>query len=293
MKKYAVGADIGGHHVKTAIIDLENFQIVDESEVYIEIREYEPAETILAAWAEAINTSVEKAINHSGIHLEAIEGVGLAIPGPFDYEDGISLMKHKFRSLYIKNIREELAIRTYFKADNIKFKNDAESFLLGAVLMKQDSTIKEAIGVTLGTGFGSASYSNGNSKDANLWCAPYKGGIAEDFISTRWFVKRYFELAKKEIKGSVDLYNTINTDPYSKQIFNEFGETLRDFLLPLVIETKADTLVMGGNINKASKYFIGPLEQELAAAGVKLIIAEETEIAALAGAGSLLKNLDN
>ena len=293
MKKYAVGADIGGHHVKTAIIDLDSFQIIKESEVYIEVREYEPAETILSAWAEAINTSVEKAINHSGIHLEAIDGVGLAIPGPFDYADGVSLMKHKFASLYIKNVREELAIRTYFKAENIKFKNDAESFLLGAVLMKQDPSIKEAIGVTLGTGFGSAFYSNKDSSDANLWCTPYKGGIAEDFISTRWFVKRYNELTKKEIKGAVDLYNTINTDPYAQQIFNEFGETLYDFLVPLVVETKADTLVLGGNINKASKYFIEPLEKELSAEGVKLIIAEGTEIVALAGAGSLLKNLDN
>ena len=292
MKRYAVGADIGGHHIKTAVIDLEACQVVKDSDVYLEVREYEPAEVILSTWAEAINTSVEKVINHSDIHLEAIDGVGLAIPGPFDYDDGISLMKHKFASLYIKNIRKKLAICTNFKAENIKFKNDAESFLLGAVLMKQDPSIKEAIGVTLGTGFGSAFYSDGDSADANLWCAPYKGGIAEDFISTRWFVSRYFELAKKEIKGAADLYNTINTDPFSKQIFAEFGETLCDFLLPLVKERKADTLVLGGNINRASKYFIEPLEKELSNLSVKLIIAEGTEVAALTGAASLLRSID-
>ena len=292
MKRYAVGADIGGHHIKTAVIDLEACQVVKDSDVYLEVREYEQAEVILSTWAEAINTSVEKVINHNDIHLEAIDGVGLAIPGPFDYDDGISLMKHKFASLYIKNIRKKLAICTNFKAENIKFKNDAESFLLGAVLMKQDPSIKEAIGVTLGTGFGSAFYSDGDSADANLWCAPYKGGIAEDFISTRWFVSRYFELAKKEIKGAADLYNTINTDPFSKQIFTEFGETLCDFLLPLVEERKADTLVLGGNINRASKYFIEPLENALSAASVRLIIAEGTEISALTGAASLLRSID-
>ena len=292
MKKYAVGADIGGGHIKTAVINLENFQVIEGSDVYVKVKESEDADIILSAWAEAINTSVEKAINFGSIHKENIEGIGLAIPGPFDYEDGISLMKHKFATLYVKNIRKKLAIQTDFKAENIQFKNDAESFLLGAVLMKQDPTIKEAIGVTLGTGFGSAFYSKEESADANLWCAPYKGGTAEDFISTRWFVNRYSELAKKEIKGAEDLYNTINTDTYSKQIFSEFGETLRDFLIPLVKEREADTLVLGGNINKASEYFIEALEKELSAASVKLIIAEGTEIAALAGAASLLRNIE-
>lgn len=289
MKKYAVGADIGGGHIGTAVIDLENFVIIEESRVYEEVEHSEEAEVILSAWSKAINTSVEKAINFENIHKEDIEGVGLAIPGPFDYEDGYSLMKHKFASLYIYNIGNELAMRTDFKVENIRFINDAESFLLGAVLMDKQA-IKEAIGVTLGTGFGSAFYSNGISVDGELWCAPYNGGIAEDSISTRWFIKRYKELSTtgKEINGAVDLYNTINTDPLSKQIFNEFGETLRDFLIPLIQERKADTLVLGGNISKASKYFLEPLTKELPA-DFNLIIAPETETAAMAGGASLLR----
>lgn len=289
MKKYAVGTDIGGGHIETAVIDLESFEVIGSSRNYEEVKSSEDAETILSRWAKSINTSVEKAVNFGNIHKENMEGVGLAVPGPFDYEDGYSLMKHKFASLYVKNIRNELAIRTDFKAESIRFINDAESFLLGAVLM-DNKPVKEAIGVTLGTGFGSAFYSGDVSADANLWCAPYKGGIAEDSISTRWFVARYKELTGKTIKGVVDLYNTIHTDSYSKQLFNEFGETLRDFLIPLIEKRNADTLVLGGNISKASEYFIAPLKEKLPKS-FNLIITPSTEIAAMAGAAALFRKV--
>jgi glucokinase len=36
--------------------------------------------------------------------------IGIAMPGPFDYENGISLMLHgKFLDIYNVNIKEELA----------------------------------------------------------------------------------------------------------------------------------------------------------------------------------------
>lgn len=289
MKKYAVGTDIGGGHIETAVIDLETFEVVEGSRSYEEVKHTEAAETILSSWAKSINTSVEKAINFGNVHKEDIEGIGLAVPGPFDYADGYSLMKHKFAALYVNNIRNELAIRIDFKADSIRFANDAESFLLGAVLMDKNP-IKEAIGVTLGTGFGSAFYSDNVSRDGELWCVPYKGGIAEDSISTRWFIARYKELTGKMINGVVDLYNTIKTDPYSQQIFTEFGETLRDFLIPLIEKRNADTLVLGGNISKASEYFIAPLKEKLPNT-FNLIIMPNTEVAAIVGAAGLFRKL--
>ena len=293
MKKYAIGADIGGSHITTALVDLNEARIVKESIFRNHVDAQDSAKNILSAWAEAILTSIEKATQSDKISKNEIKGIGMAMPGPFDYPNGICLIEdqEKFRSLYKMSVRNELAKRTGFEPENIRFKNDAECFLLGEVFGKND--IRRAIGVTLGTGFGSAFIFEGISEDGNLWCAPYKGRIAEEFISTRWFVNRYKELTEKDIEGAEHCAKNVDTDKHSKQIFDEFGETLREFLSPLVTKHDADTLIIGGNIAKAWDLFIEALRKELSviSPSTKLKKAELGEEAALMGGASLLQNI--
>ncbi|MDL2322643.1 ROK family protein [Bacteroidales bacterium OttesenSCG-928-A17] len=292
-KTYAVGADIGGGHITTAVIDLTNAKIIESSLVRKHVNAQGNAEEILSAWTESIMESVAKAIDSEKTEKSSIKGVGLAMPGPFDYPNGISLIndpsQNKFLSLYQMSIRNELAQRTGFEAENIRFKNDAECFLLGEVFGKQD--ISRAIGVTLGTGFGSAFVFDGVSEDGNLWCAPFKGGIAEDAISTRFFVNRYKELTGKDAKGVKELADIISHDEKAKQVFDEFGKTLKEFLVPLVVKHNADTLIIGGNIALAWNLFIEALEKELKeiSPATRLKPAALGEKAALMGGASLLQ----
>ena len=295
MKKYAVGADIGGGHITTAVVNLTDAKIVKDSIFRNDVNAQGTADEILSAWDKAIEASIKKAAeSDEKVSRESIVGLGMAMPGPFDYPNGICLIndpsQNKFLSLYQMSVREELAKLTGFAPDNIRFKNDAECFLLGEVFGRNDSTLKRAIGVTLGTGFGSAFVFDGVSEDGNLWCAPYKGGIAEDSISTRWFVNRYKELTGKTIEGSKYLKENIDTDPHAKQLFNEFGETLREFLGALAIQHNADVVIIGGNIAKAWELFVKPLEEELAKqpSSPKLLQSEFGEEAALIGSASLL-----
>ena len=291
-KTYAVGADIGGGHITTAVINLTDVEIIESSLVRKQVNAQGSADEILIAWTESITESIAKAIDSEKIDKEAIKGVGLAMPGPFDYPNGISLIndpsQNKFLSLYQMNIRNELATRTSFQPENIRFKNDAECFLLGEVFGKHD--ISRAIGVTLGTGFGSAFVFEGASEDGNLWCAPFRGGIAEDSISTRFFVNRYKELTRKEVKGVKDLADVISQDAEAKQTFNEFGDTLKEFLCPLIVKHNADTLIIGGNIALAWDLFIAALEKEIkeVSPSTKLKKAALGEKAALMGGASLL-----
>ena len=43
--------------------------------------------------------------------VDGVQGAELAMPGPFDYEKGISWMKHKMPYLYGVNVSEALAVR--------------------------------------------------------------------------------------------------------------------------------------------------------------------------------------
>lgn len=289
--KYAVGADIGGGHIETSVVNITDFEIIKDTRSYIAVQNNADADAILGAWAEAINTSVAKAIA-KGIHKEDIKGIGLAIPGPFDYPRGISLMDHKFEALYVQNIRKELAVRTDFRDAHIQFKNDAESFLLGEVLKRKNQNIKEAVGITLGTGFGSAFYTDSESQDANLWCSPYRGGKAEDFISARWFTSRYKEITGEEVEGVKCLVDKINSDEHILSLFSEFGDTLDDFLSPLATEFRADAVFIGGSICKSEHLFTAALRQSLPIS-TQLITSESTEEAAMIGSASLLNRNPN
>jgi glucokinase len=293
MKKYAIGADIGGGHITTAVIDLTDAIIVRESDFRLKVDAQGSAESILSSWTNAILKTVQIA-SEKGINPLLIAGVGLAMPGPFDYPNGICLIEEqtKFRALYKMNIRQELAARTGFKPENICFKNDAECFLLGEVFGGAAKGSKRAIGITLGTGFGSAYYFDGVSEDANLWCAPFRNESAEYYISTGWFIKRYEELTGNKIYEVKDLVDGVinNTDPIAKQIFDEFGDSLHDFLVPLAKEKNADTLIIGGNIALSEHLFTGKLRCESAKLNppVRVVITALGEEAALMGSGSLL-----
>jgi glucokinase len=39
------------------------------------------------------------------------DGIAFAVPGPFDYEQGVSLLRHKFAALYDVNLRREFESR--------------------------------------------------------------------------------------------------------------------------------------------------------------------------------------
>jgi glucokinase len=212
------------------------------------------------------------------------------MPGPFDYENGISLIKDqdKFKSLYLINIKEELAKRLQIEPSNIKFINDAAAFMQGEVFNGAAKGYTNALGLTLGTGLGSAVSVSGVAKDAALWDSKFLGGIAEDYLSTRWFVNKYFSLTGKELAGVKELAAIAEEDPYAKQIFNEFGRALGHFLADIIKEKNAEVVVLGGNISQAFNLFAPHLISNLKAfhLDTEIKLTGLNEHAALIGAAS-------
>ena len=283
MKKYVLGIDIGGSHITAALVDMGSRAILADSFQRRGVNSNNSAEEILSSWCEVI-----KAV-YQGADLKTKQ-IGIAMPGPFDYEAGISLIQDqdKFRSLYQMSIKKELANRLNLPEENIRFVNDAAGFLQGEVFSGAAREGKRVIGLTLGTGLGSAFCENDIAEDAALWKSTFKDGIAEDYLSTRWFVNRYFELTGKKITGVKEIGVSGNNEVSHQQIFEEFGHHLADFLIPLVQEREADMVVLGGNISNAHAVFLPSLltrfqKQDIV---VNLKIAQLKENASLIGAAS-------
>jgi len=282
-KSVALGVDIGGSHITAALVDLETRTLIKNSIRRSAINAQESKEVIFAAWCKIIDDAFDGIPNN-------VRHLGIAMPGPFDYEKGISLIKDqdKFKSLYKVNVKEELASRLKMPAENIHFINDAAGFLQGEVFAGAAKGNAHVLGLTLGTGLGSSLCIDDKAIDADLWNSPFIEGIAEDYLSTRWFVKRYQQLSGKTLDGVKELVSIVNVDHLSTRVFMEFGYNLAQFLIPIIKKSKIDVVIIGGNIAQAFDAFAPELIATLKGNGINtpIKISELKEHAALIGAAS-------
>lgn len=283
------GVDIGGSHITAALVDLEVRRVLPSFSARKSINAKDDAASIINNWCEAICDVFE---TQPALHKR----IGIAMPGPFDYEKGISLIKNqdKYESLYGLNVKELMAERLGVSPSDIRLMNDAGCFLQGEVMGGAARGYKSAVGVTLGTGLGSAYFKDGLAEDANLWCAPFKDGIAEEYISSRWLVSRYAEVCNGKVANTKEMVDLIPTDDRIKGIFGEFGANLAAFLTPFIQQHNPEVAVIGGNIAKSSDWFLPRVESDLQKQGINipLRIARLGENAHIMGAaGCWIENI--
>lgn len=284
MKRIALGADIGGSHITAALIDLDEKTEIKNSWSRNRIQSEGSAEDIINAWADTIEQSGK------GYELSAM-AINIAMPGPMDYKKGICKIKNqgKYKMLYGLNLKELLADRLEVSASSIHFMNDAACFLKGEVFGGSLAGYDHAIGLTLGTGLGTSYILNGKVKDAGLWSMPFLKGIAEDYISTRWFVKRFAELSGIVIKDVKDLVDNHVGTAHFEAIFAEFSFNLANFIYKFIRKKMPVAAVLGGNIANAEAYFMDDTRKHLALImGYSFPVKKSVlgEKAALLGAGS-------
>jgi len=274
-------ADIGGTHITTALCDTHKNSLVPGSISRVNISSKDTAENIFSGWNTAFRQSLKKAPS-------GVIGLGIAMPGPFDYEKGISYITglDKFEAIYGVDIRTNLADSLKMKPETILFRNDAEALIAGEVWAGLGKHYTNVIGITLGTGFGSAHHIDGSTKDVNWGSSPFKESIADDYFSTRWFTWRYFTLTGDKINGVKDLSAlAANEDQAAARVFNEFSTNLNEFLTSHLTALKPQALVICGNIALAASLFLPDLKKRMD--HISLELAVMGEHAPLLGVASL------
>lgn len=279
-----VGIDIGGSHITAALVDLQSHRIIADSLIRRPVDSKGNKDQIIDAWGEAIESCKKK-------HSATSKKIGIAMPGPFDYEQGVSLIMglDKYEALYSLNVKQLLARRLQISTKEIFMNNDATCFLKGEVFGGAAKDQKQVIGITLGTGLGSAVYKDGLVYDGDLYCSSYKNATAEEYLSTRWFIKRYRELTGREVNNVKEIKELFHADPAVGNLFEEFGENLGEVLAGYIKRHEIETVVLGGNIIHAWQLFAGTTERvfQESSIPVTLLKGHLGEEAALMGAGSL------
>ncbi len=275
------GADIGGSHITVGLVDIDRRKLVDSSVVRKHIDPAADSNTIIREWCDAILDC------HATAGID-IQRIGIAMPGPFDYANGISYIKglHKYENLYGLNVKNEMAKQLQVDSAQISFKNDAHAFLAGELFCGCAVGYSNVAGITLGTGLGSATYYNNEQQEGDLYCMPFRKGMAEDYVSSRWFVFEYEKLTGVTIKGVKELADRVNSDPHVVNLFEAFGATLAEVLLLRYRDQNPEIIFIGGNIANAWNCFIPSsikyfTEQK---SNIKLTKALLGETAALIGA---------
>ena len=142
-------------------------------------------------------------------------------------------------------------------------------------MQEQQKTLSRSIIVTIGTGLGSTFLENdtvlnelteGIPEHGYLYNIPYRDGMADDFFSTRWFVNTWNTLfPDKKVSGVKEIALArfeLETDN-AQSLFENFASNFVEFITPFLLNFKPEKLIIGGNIAKASDFFLDNIQFQL------------------------------
>lgn len=301
MINYYIGIDIGGSHISIGLVDSHTGKIKDDKVYRYPLAPGLSAYQILSFWQSCI----EKVIHEVG--EENVLGIGVAIPGPFDYTRGISEIEgvKKYESLLGVNVKQ--SIRQIFPDINkpVIFMNDAAAFALGESSAGALKDSNRSIFISLGTGLGSAFLIDGKHvisgdgipQKGYFYYYPVKDGIADDYFSTRWFESEWRKKNNTPINGVKQLAGKARSnDPDALGVFREFSIELADFMSIWFRSFQPDSMAIGGNISKAYDIFLPDFLQRIkenSCGNIDIRIAELGERAPLVGAAMSVKMQNN
>jgi glucokinase len=229
--------------------------------------------------------------DRSGFRLHSIIGIAVSMPSPFDYDSGISYMEHKYQQLYRVNVRLALSKWLSCEPALIHFLNDATAFLLGELNQGWAVGMKRSVGITLGTGIGSAFAIDGTiitegagiPSSGEIWNYPYGSGTVEDAVSTR-AIQRFYRQRTGAQADVREIARLSATEPPAREAFHEFGVELGKSLRLTCATFAPDVIVLGGGISRAATLFLPAAQAEISDLAINLCVSDLSDRAPMIGA---------
>ena len=283
-RNHVVGVDIGGSHISACIVEIDSGQMLPGSLFTAKVDASGSASAVLDTWAGIISTARQS-------NDPAIQRVGIALPGPFDYDHGISYMKGlgKYDQLYGLPVKSILAEKLGIETEKIKMQNDASSFLTGERKIGRASGCADVVGITLGTGLGSSRFRNHKTEAGDLWKFEYAGGFAEDRISTRWILNAYRSSFGDHHLDVEQIAQRARMDATVDFIFVQYGKSIGEVLSLRYGSEMPEKFVFTGGLTKSWDLFSPFVRLAFSQSGhtADIYVSEHQEIAAMVGAALL------
>ncbi len=261
-KKFYIALDVGGTEIKSAL--------VDDGGCLLSVVDYSPSNSRASQDAILKNLcdTIEKYINEE----HHVDGIGLGIPGPFDYKNGVSQISGsgvvdgvgKFDALYGFELGEYLENRFGLP---VRFANDADLYALGEYHFGVGQGSHRMLCVCIGTGLGSGflvdgvlqKYIEGITDDGWLYRLPFEGKTVDDMLSAT-ALNRMIAKNCHSAKNGKELFLAAEAgDVAAAEIFLQFGQRFARFFPHILQRLEADRFVIGGQAAASFKYFGEPL----------------------------------
>ncbi|MEW1828865.1 ROK family protein [Streptomyces sp. NPDC088196] len=254
--------EIGGTHVTAALVDPLDGRVTSRTRKPLD--------------ADGDAADILATVRYCADELPVPPGArwGVAVPGPFDYAKGVALFQGvgKFDALYGTDVRAALLHGLRQRPGDVVFLNDAHAFLTGAWSTGTVRGHRRAVGITLGTGVGSAFLTDGRVLDDGPGIPPegrmdlteIAGRPLEDTVSRRAILTRYgdptadvHDIAGRARAGE-ERARRVLTDAFTA-LGLELGPRLTDF--------GATALVLGGSMTHSWDLVAPALSAGLATGG--------------------------
>jgi len=150
MKNAYIGIDIGGTNVKIGLFDSQ-ITLLSKTSVPTEA-DMGPADVV-----ERIAKAALDLLDQAGLDTEQIQAIGIGVPGPADYPNGIVIRSPNMPKF--KNIPLREMVSAQLGNRPAVLENDANVACWGEFAMGAGKEIEDMVFFTLGTGIGDISFS--------------------------------------------------------------------------------------------------------------------------------------
>ncbi|MFF0343428.1 ROK family protein [Kribbella sp. NPDC004875] len=238
--------EIGGSHVTAAVVAPESWDVTEVDRAQLESQA--AAEVVVEQLAQAARK------------LPLANGLAVALPGPFDFGTGVAWYRAqgKFDQLYGFNLGAALAKE--LGIDRLLFMNDAEAFAVGEWTAGEVRGAERCVGVTIGTGIGTAFLADGRvvregdtvPPGGELYKTSYAGKPLEDSISARAILRRYAERTGAEAPGVKEIADQARAgETAAHEVLTACFTDLAAALGPWLERFGVTRTVLGGSISGA------------------------------------------
>ena len=249
-KQVAIGVDIGGTKIRAGIVGAEGV-VYDVPRTIPTCAEL-PGEEIV----QRLIALIKETLSHAGEY--EVLGIGVGCTGPLDLRKGMLLEVENLPTLNNYPLLQVLEEALHMK---VKMENDANALILAEALWGAGKDADTVLGFTLGTGIGCALINHGtvwqgkNDCAGEIWTAPYRDGILEEYVSGNAVTRLYEQYTGKHLSGTEIAALAIAGEEAAKQVWDDFAQALAYALSWTVNMLDPQTVVIGGSIIKSANLF--------------------------------------
>lgn len=249
-EQVAIGVDIGGTKIRAGIVGAEGV-VYDVPRTIPTCAEL-PGEEIV----QRLIALIKETLSHAGEY--DVLGIGVGCTGPLDLRKGMLLEVENLPTLNNYPLLQVLEEALQMK---VKMENDANALILAEALWGAGKDADTVLGFTLGTGIGCALIHHGtvwqgkNDCAGEIWTAPYRDGILEEYVSGNAVTRLYEQYTGKHLSGTEIAALAVAGEEAAKQVWDEFAQALAYALSWTVNMLDPQVVVIGGSIIKSANLF--------------------------------------